>query len=51
MITNMRIIVFIVLFIIHINADDEGYCGDFCTYRFIESSGTMIFIGYYETDI
>ena len=43
------IVVIILLILIQIQADEQGYCGDYCTYTFIETTGTMIFDGNYET--
>ena len=42
-------IILFILFIIQIKADDKGKCGDYCTYTFIESTGTLIFDGNYQT--
>ena len=50
MIKIIKMILLLLLFIIQIKADDQGYCGDYCIYTFIESTKTMIFDGYYNTD-
>ena len=44
----MNIFILFLLLII-VKSDDSGSCGSHCSYTFINSTGTMIFDGYYYT--